>query len=135
MAFISQRNTGSVWDKRARYIDQSTSALQRYVALGDEYARKTRMKMYTPEQAQEADTSLYERLLKDEQKVKPGRMPERSSGVANTSLSTGWGARHLATSGVSHQPFIQTAHHAHTLLSNSPKAKMDLLVKARNKFG
>ena len=84
MAFISQRNTGFVWDKRARYIEQSTSALQRCVKLGDEYARHTKMQRYTPKQAQEADTSLYERLLKDEQTVKPGRMPERSSGTAMT---------------------------------------------------
>ena len=100
-----------MWDKRASYIEQSTSALQRYVALGDEYARHTRMQMYTPKQTQEADISLYERLLKDEQKVGPGRMPERSSGTATTSLDAGWGPRHLAISGVSHQPFIQTAHH------------------------
>ncbi len=44
MATISQRNTGSVWGKRARYIEQSTSALQRYVAFGNEIARYTKWK-------------------------------------------------------------------------------------------
>jgi hypothetical protein len=112
MATISQRNTGSVWDKRARYIEQSTSALQRYVAFGDEMARSTKMKEYTPQQAREADVSLYNRLLSDEQRTGPGRMPERSSGTAHTSETTGWGRRHLAISGVSHQPLVQTAHHA-----------------------
>ncbi len=48
MATISQRNTGSVWDKRARYIEQSTSALQRYIDIGDTVARHTKMKEYTP---------------------------------------------------------------------------------------
>jgi len=112
MATISQRNTGSIWDKRARYIEQSTSALQRYIEIGDTVARHTKMKEYTPDQAREADLSLYNRLLSDEQKTRPGRMPERSSGTALTSETTGWGTRHLAISGVSHQPLIQTAHHA-----------------------
>ena len=115
MATISQRNTGSVWDKRARYIEQSTSALQRYVAMGDVLARNTKMKEYTPQQAQEADVSLYGRLLRDEQKTGPGKMPERSSGVAHTSETTGWGKRHLAISGVSHQPYVQTAHHSNAI--------------------
>jgi hypothetical protein len=66
METISQRDTGSVWDKRARYIEQSTSALQRYVAIGDKVARLTKMKMYIPQQAHEADISLYSRLLRDE---------------------------------------------------------------------
>jgi len=112
MATISQRNTGSIWDKRARYIEQSTSALQRYVEIGDTAARHTKMKEYTPEQAREADLSIYSRLLSDEQKTRPGRMPERSSGTALTSESAGWGRKHLAISGVSHQPLVQTAHHA-----------------------
>ena len=112
MATISQRNTGSVWDKRARYIEQSTSALQRYVEMGDTMARFTKMKEYTAQQAREADISLYSRLLSDEQKTGPGKMPERSSGVAHTSETTGWGKRHLAVSGVSHQPYVQTAHHS-----------------------
>jgi hypothetical protein len=115
MSTISQRNTGSVWDKRARYIEQSTSALQRYVAMGDAMARFTKMKEYTPQQAQEADVSLYSRLLSDEQKTAPGKMPERSSGVAHTSETTGWGKRHLAISGVSHQPYVQTAHHSNAV--------------------
>jgi len=112
MATISQRNTGSVWDKRARYIEQSTSALQRYVEMGDAMARFTKMKEYTAQQAREADISLYSRLLSDEQKTGPGKMPERSSGVAHTSETTGWGRKHLAVSGVSHQPYVQTAHHS-----------------------
>ena len=112
MATISQRNTGSVWDKRARYIEQSTSALQRYVTMGDAMARLTKMKEYTTRQAQEADVSLYGRLLSDEQKTGPGKMPERSSNVAHTSETTGWGKQHLAVSGVSHQPYVQTAHHS-----------------------
>ena len=91
MTIISQRNTGSVWDKRARYIEQSTSALQRYVAMGDTVARFTKMKEYTPQQAREADVSLYNRLLSDEQKTGPGKMPERSTGTAHTSETTGWG--------------------------------------------
>lgn len=115
MTTISQRNTGSVWDKRARYIEQSTSALQRYVAIGDKVARLTKMKMYTPQQAHEADISLYGRLLRDEQKTGPGRMPERSSSTAHTSLTTGWGNKHLAISGVSHQPYVQTAHHSNAM--------------------
>ena len=112
MTTISQRNTGSVWDKRARYIEQSTSALQRYVAMGDAAARYTKMKVYTPQQAREADISLYSRLLSDEQKTGPGKMPERSTSTAHTSETTGWGKKHLAISGVSHQPYVQTAHHS-----------------------
>jgi hypothetical protein len=112
MATISQRNTGSVWDKRARYIEQSTSALQRYIEIGDTVAMHTKMKEYIPDQAREADLSLYNRLLSDEQNTRPGRMPERSSGPALTSESTVWGRRYLAISGVSHQPLVQTAHHA-----------------------
>jgi hypothetical protein len=112
MTTISQRNTGSVWDKRARYIEQSTSALQRYVAMGDTAARNTKMREYTPQQAREADISLYSRLLSDEQRTGPGKMPERSSSTAHTSETTGWGKKHLAISGVSLQPYVQTAHHA-----------------------
>jgi hypothetical protein len=112
MTTISQRNTGSVWDKRARYIEQSTSALQRYVAMGDAAARYTKMKEYTPQQAREADISLYSRLLSDEQRTGPGKMPERSTSTAHTSETTGWGKKHLAISGVSHQPYVQTAHHS-----------------------
>ena len=112
MTTISQRNTGSVWDKRARYIEQSTSALQRYVAMGDTAARHTKMREYTPQQAREADISLYNRLLSDEQRTGPGKMPERSSGTAHTSETTGWGKKHLAISGVSHQPLVQTGHHS-----------------------
>jgi len=65
---LSQRNTGSVWDKRARYIEQSTSTLQKYVVMGNKVARFTKMKMYNPHQAHEADVSLYSRLLSDEKK-------------------------------------------------------------------
>lgn len=121
MTTISQRNTGSVWDKRARYIEQSTSALQRYVAMGDTVARFTKMKEYTPQQSREADISLYSRLLSDEQKTGPGRMPERSSGVAHTTVTTGWGPKHLAISGVSHQPYIQTAHHSNASMDPFPQ--------------
>jgi hypothetical protein len=70
------------------------------------------MKVYTPQQAREADISLYSRLLSDEQKTGPGKMPERSTSTAHTSETTGWGKKHLAISGVSHQPYVQTAHHS-----------------------
>jgi hypothetical protein len=73
------------------------------------------MKEYTPQQAREADVSLYMRLLSDEQKTGPGKMPERSSITAHTSETTGWGKKHLAISGVSHQPLVQTAHHANAV--------------------
>ena len=106
MTTISQRNTGSVWDKRARYIEQSTSALQRYVAMGDTAARYTKMKEYTPQQAHEADISLYIRLLSDEQRTGPGKMPERASSTAHTSETTRWWKKHLTISGVSHQPYV-----------------------------
>jgi len=125
MTTISQRNAGSVWDKRARYIEQSTPALQRYVAMGDIVARYTKMKEYTPQQAHEADISLYNRLSSDEQRTCPGKMPERSSSIAHTSETTGWGKKHLAVSGVSHQPYVQTGHHSGAIsvglpMDNSP---------------
>lgn len=117
MAFISQRPSGSTWNEKARYIEQSTSALARYVAMGDEAARHTKMKEYTPTQAQEADISLYQRLISDEQKTGPGRMPERGAGEPlTTSKTTGWGKEDIAVSGVSHQPEIQAYHHASSRL-------------------
>lgn len=118
MAFISQRPSGSTWNEKARYIEESTSALQRYVTMGDEYARQTKMKEYTPTQAQEADISLYQRLIGDEQKTGPGRMPERGSNAeaVTTSKTTGWGKKDIAVSGVSHQPEIQAYHHASSRL-------------------
>jgi hypothetical protein len=70
------------------------------------------MKEYTPHQAHEADISLYIRLLSDEQKTGPGKMPERSTSTAHTSETTGWGKKYLAISGVSLQPYVQTAHHS-----------------------
>jgi hypothetical protein len=42
-------------------------------------------------------------------------MPERSSSTSLTSETTGWGRKHLAISGVSHQPLVQTAHHANAI--------------------
>lgn len=119
MAFISQRPSGSTWNEKARYIEQSTSALARYVIMGDEYARRTKMQEYTPRQAQEADISLYQRLINDEQKTGPGRMPQRENvtGSMTTSQNTGWGKRDIAVSGVSHQPEIQAYHHTSSRLA------------------
>jgi len=42
-------------------------------------------------------------------------MPERSTSAAHTSLTTEWGKRHLAISGVSHQPYVQIAHHSNAV--------------------
>lgn len=101
----------SVWEARANYINSTTSALQRYVVAGDKYARQTKMKAYVPEQQRDADISLYKRLLADEQKTGPGKMPERSSMLAVTSSDTGWGRKHGGVSGVSSQPWVQIFHH------------------------
>jgi hypothetical protein len=73
------------------------------------------MKEYTPQQAHEADISLYNRLLSDKQKTGPGKMPERSTSTAHASETTGWGKTHLAISGVSHQPYVQTGHHSRAM--------------------
>jgi hypothetical protein len=86
--------------------------------MGDEYARHTKMLPYTPKQAYEADISLYNRLLSDEQKTGPGRMPERdtTNGQITTTQTTGWGKGDIAVSGVSHQPEIQAYHHSSSRL-------------------
>jgi len=39
-------------------------------------------------------------------------MPELSTSTSHTSLTTGWGNTHLAISGVSHQPYVQTSHYS-----------------------
>lgn len=102
----------SLAEARAVYINATTSALQRYVVAGDRAARATKMMEYTPAQASEADTAIYQRLLSDEQKVGPGRMPERSGLTMATSATTGWGKKDRATSGVSMQPETQVHHSA-----------------------
>ena len=76
-------------------------------------ARHTKNKEYTPEQAHEADLSLYSRLLSDEKKITgQDECPKGRAGTTLTFESAGWGRKHLAISGVSHQPLVRTAHHA-----------------------
>lgn len=103
----------SLWEARAAYINQSTSALERYVKVGDELKRVTKMTTYQPIQDQQANTEMMQRIHDSENSSsdKPMRMPSRGSGANVTSSGTGWGKG--------------DAHHTGQSMQNNPNHNMN----------
>ena len=102
MTTISQRNTGLELGQTCaiyRTVDIRAPSLccdERY--NGEVYKNEG---IYPPASPR-SRRFVVQRLLSEEQKTGPGKMPERSTSTTHTSETTGWGKKHLAICGVSH---------------------------------